>query len=149
MATRKLLGERVTIMTLPLTDQPTSREQPRARLLTPKGELAVLTDNLSPVMHLAYVQLLPGMPRGNHYHKLRHEQFYLISGSVELQLLDLSTGEQPSARMEPGDLAFIAPSVAHCFLPLAEGHALEFAPEPFDAADVYAQPVSAFERIAQ
>jgi quercetin dioxygenase-like cupin family protein len=108
-----------------------------ARLLSPGGELAVLLDGQTAIRHLCYVELRAGQPRGNHYHKLRHERFYVISGEIETHLQDLASGERAKVIMRAGDFAQIAPHVGHTFVPGTAGHALEFAPEPFDAGDVY------------
>ncbi len=128
---------KVQVRPLPVTDQPAGRKDVLARLHSPGGELTVLTDGSIPIRHLNYVELREGKPRGNHYHKLRHETFYVIAGELELRVRDLATGEQASISMRPGDVAQIAPEILHTFFPARSGHALEFAPEPFDAADVY------------
>jgi mannose-6-phosphate isomerase-like protein (cupin superfamily) len=128
---------KVQIRPLLITDQPAGRKDILARLLSPGGELTVLTDGSIPIRHLSYVELREGKPRGNHYHKLRHESFYVIAGELELRIQDLATGQGNSITMRPGDLARIDPEIVHTFTPLTSGHALEFAPEPFDAADVY------------
>lgn len=128
---------KVEVRPLLVTDQPAARKEVLARLLSPGGELTVLIDGSNPIRHLNYVELREGKPRGNHYHKLRHETFYVISGELELRVRDLVTGETASLKMTAGDLARIDPGIVHTFLPSRAGHALEFAPEPFDAADVY------------
>src|SRR5204862_2073018 len=63
---------KVQVMSLLLTDQPAARKDILARLVSPGGELTVLTDGTVPIRHLNYVELREGKPRGNHYHKLRH-----------------------------------------------------------------------------
>ena len=136
-ATKAFLAGKLTLKTLLSTDQPANRPEIVARLLSPGGELTVLADGVTAIRHLAYVELRPGKVRGNHFHKFRHESFYLINGELELQAKDIATGEQISTRMQTGDLALIAPRVLHSFVPVTGGHALEYAPEPFDAADVY------------
>ena len=128
---------KVQVMSLLLTDQPAARKDILARLVSPGGELTVLTDGTVPIRHLNYVELREGKPRGNHYHKLRHESFYVISGELELRIHDLGTSERNSITMRSGDFARIDPEIVHTFVPMKSGHALEFAPEPFNAADVY------------
>jgi oxalate decarboxylase/phosphoglucose isomerase-like protein (cupin superfamily) len=128
---------KVQVRPLLVTDQPAGRKETLARLLSPGGELTVLTDGTVPIRHLSYVELREGKARGNHYHKLRHETFYVISGEVELRIQDLATSERIAITMRPGDLACIDPEIVHTFLPITSGHALEFASEPFDAGDVY------------
>jgi hypothetical protein len=128
---------KVSVRPLLVTDQPAGRSEVVARLLSPGGELAVLADGVAAIRHLSYVELRERKTRGNHYHKLRHESFYLIAGEVELHLQDFATGERAQLSMRPGDLARIDPEIVHTFLPRTAGHALEFAPESFDAADVF------------
>ncbi len=125
------------IRALPATDQPAGRPEVIARLLSPSGELVVLADGLTPIRHLSYVELREGKARGNHYHKLRHETFYLISGELDLHLYSLDSSEEARVLMRTGDLVRISPGIVHVFVPKGVGHALEFAPEAFDAADVY------------
>jgi mannose-6-phosphate isomerase-like protein (cupin superfamily) len=128
---------KVQVRSVLVTGQPANRKEIVARLLSPGGELTVLTDGTLPIRHLNYVELCEGKLRGNHYHKLRHETFYVIAGELELRVQDLATRERASVMMRAGDLARIDPEVVHTFVPIRSGHALEFAPEPFDANDVY------------
>jgi oxalate decarboxylase/phosphoglucose isomerase-like protein (cupin superfamily) len=128
---------KVQVRTLLVIDQSAGRTEVLARLVSPGGELTVLTDGTIPIHHLCYVELREGKPRGNHYHKLRHESFYVISGELEFRIQDLATSERIAITMRPGDLARIDPEIVHTFIPITSGHALEFAPERFDAGDVY------------
>src|SRR4051794_10397711 len=137
MKTKMFLNGKLEIRTLETADQPAKRADVQARLLSPGGELAVLADGKTAIRHLAYVELREGMPRGNHYHKVRHEYLYMIAGETEVHVQDISTGRAEKVLLEVGDLALIHPNVAHAFLPRSSGHALEFAAESFDGADVY------------
>jgi mannose-6-phosphate isomerase-like protein (cupin superfamily) len=134
-------GGKVWIKPLIVTDQPATRADVQARLKFPNGELAVLGDGKTAIHHLSYVELKEAMPRGNHYHKLRHEYFYLISGDAEMVFEDIATKEQSGTLLRPGDLVYIKPEIAHVFVPRQEGHAIEYAAEIFDAADVYRYPL--------
>jgi oxalate decarboxylase/phosphoglucose isomerase-like protein (cupin superfamily) len=136
-----LLSGKVEIRSLEVTQQPAARKDVQARLMTAGGELAVLADGKSPIRHLSYVELCAGRVRGNHFHKLRHETFYLIAGELELHLQDVQSGERAVVPMKAGDLARIAPEVAHAFLPRTDGHGIEFATEIFDSGDVYRRAI--------
>src|SRR5688572_15759297 len=127
MGAKSFFGGRVTVKTLLVTDQPATRPELCARISSPRGELAVLTEGAIPIRHLAYVELRPAMLRGNHYHQLRNEYLYLIAGEVTLHLGDLPTGETASHQMRAGDLAYISPGVAHTLNPISAGHAIEYA----------------------
>ena len=137
MDAKSFLGGRVVVKPLLVTDQPARRPEVCARIRSPRGELAVLTDGATPIRHLSYVELCPAMLRGNHYHKLRHEYFYVIAGELTLHLADHVTAETTSIQMCAGDLAYITPGIVHTLNPLTPGHALEYAAEPFDVSDVY------------
>ena len=137
MEAKSFLGGRATIKSLLVTDRPADRAEICARLSSPRGELAVLTDGSTPIRHLCYVELRKGMVRGNHFHKLRHEYFYVIAGNLAVELHDISTRESASVELREGDMLLIKPGVAHALNPLNDGHALEYAAESFDLADVY------------
>jgi oxalate decarboxylase/phosphoglucose isomerase-like protein (cupin superfamily) len=128
---------RATVKSLPVTDQPANRAEICARISSPRGELAVLTDGTVPIRHLSYLEMRPGMIRGNHFHKLRQEYFYLISGNISLSLADVATGQTVALEIQPGDMVYIQPGVAHAFNPLTPGHAVEYAAQPFDFSDVF------------
>ena len=129
------------IKSLIVTDQPAARTEVRARLQFPNGELAVLGDGENVVRHLSYVELKQGMGRGNHFHKLRHEYFYLITGEVDVIAEQLSNKERANTVIRGGDLVFINPEIAHVFIPRVAGHAIEYAAEQFDPGDVYRYPL--------
>jgi mannose-6-phosphate isomerase-like protein (cupin superfamily) len=139
---KSFFGGLVEIKPLLLTDKPASRPEVRARISTPKGEMAVLADTGQIIRHLAYLEFIPGVRRGDHYHKLRHESFYLISGNLSLLLEEIASGAKAHLELEPGDFATIHPGVVHTFVPRSSGQGLEFAAEPFDASDVYPHPIT-------
>jgi mannose-6-phosphate isomerase-like protein (cupin superfamily) len=146
---KKLLSGKVEIRPLPIVnpEDASRRRETRARLLSPNGELAVLADGQMAIRHLGYVELRPGCPRGNHFHKLRREYFYVMSGEVEIYVEESNVHETEKAMLRAGDLAVIDPKVAHAYLPSSSGHAIEFAAEAFDPADVYRQVID-FARVS-
>jgi len=142
MESKPIFEGQVRVQTLTRTENPRTRDDFQARILSPNGELAVLSPENATIRHLGYLQLKPGLVRGNHFHKLRHESFYMISGEVEMQLEELSSGKKETIIIREGDMVLIDPGIAHAFLPLSEGQAVEFAPEPFDQADIYRHVIS-------
>src|SRR4051794_10816768 len=112
MKTKIFLGGKLEIRTLAPTDQPATRPDVQARLLSPSGELAVLADGKIEIRHLGYVELRRGLPRGNHYHKVRREYFYMIAGETEIHAQDISTGQREEVLLSAGDLALIHPNIA-------------------------------------
>ncbi|HEX7858707.1 MAG TPA: cupin domain-containing protein [Verrucomicrobiae bacterium] len=135
--TKSFFDGRATVKSLLVTDQPANRAEVCARITSPRGDLAVLTDGTTPIRHLSYLELRPGMIRGNHYHKQRREWFYLISGELSLTMADVKGGEKTVIQLRAGDLAYITPEIAHALNPTTPGHAVEFAAEPFDLSDVF------------
>lgn len=143
MPVTEFFNGRFVIKSLPRIEVPAARTEVQARLFSPKGELAVMSEGAMDIRHLAYVELREGMLRGDHYHKLRQEYFYLISGNVTLHLQDVSTGERATTTINTGDLVHIKPGIAHALIPSEAGHAIEFAAEPFDLGDVYRHVLNA------
>jgi mannose-6-phosphate isomerase-like protein (cupin superfamily) len=141
MQSKTLFAGRLTIRSLSVCADPARRADVLARLASPKGELAVLTDGALSIRHLSCAELKRGQARGNHFHQLRHEQFYLANGELEMRVEEISTRSIEKILLKPGDLVLIHPRLAHTFLPLNDGFAIEFAPEPFDPADVYPHPI--------
>jgi mannose-6-phosphate isomerase-like protein (cupin superfamily) len=141
MQAQSFFGGRATVKPLLVTDTPANRDEVLARIQSPRGEMAVLTDGATPLRHLSYLELRPAMLRGNHFHKLRHEFFYLIHGELKLTLAEITSGERTSVQLRAGDLATIHPGIAHVLNPLTAGHGIEYAAEPFDLTDVYPHPL--------
>ncbi len=139
---KALLGGKVVKYTLPLVSAPPSPEAPRLkRLMLPQGELAHFYDGPEGIQYLAFLDLCAGAVRGNHYHKLKHELFYVISGEVLLVVQELESTERASFSVRAGDLAIIPTGIAHAVKTQHPGHAIEFSPERFDATDVYRFPL--------
>lgn len=138
---RALFEGRVMIHTLEVTDTPRARAEIQARLISTNGELAVLSSENAVIRHLGYLELKTGIARGHHYHKLRHESFYMLTGEVTMLLEELSSGKQEMTQIYAGDLALIQPGIAHAFVPVTPGQAIEYAPEAFDPEDIYRHPI--------
>ncbi len=105
------------------------------RLLLPQGELANFYDGREGIRYIAYIDLRSGSVRGNHWHRVKEEQMYLISGELVLVAQEREAGERVSVQLRPGDWAFIAPGVIHALQIIASGQAIEFSKTPFDPAD--------------
>jgi quercetin dioxygenase-like cupin family protein len=137
MDKQNLLSGKVRVCALPVLHPPDGGMTDPRRIALDRGELAVLTDGKTSISHLAYVELKQQALRGNHFHKLRNEYFYMIAGEAELVVEDTTSKTRDKALIRAGDLVFITPGIAHAFVPLTPGHGIEFAHEPFDASDVY------------
>lgn len=127
---------------LPVCSGPPGPDAPdRKRLALPTGELAQLTDAVTVFRYLAVLELQSGTLRGNHVHQRKQEWFYLISGAVTLHARIPGGEEAARLELQPGDLVFLAPGVAHAIVVTAPGWAVEFSPEAFDPTDTQRHPV--------
>jgi len=134
----RLLSGKVSKRSLPLVKPPFGPEAPDLkRLMLPQGELAQFFNGEQPIQYIAFIELQPGSPRGNHYHKVKAEWVYLIRGTMRLLLQDVETNACESTVLQAGDLTFIQTGVAHALEPLEPGQAIEFSSARFDAADIY------------
>jgi oxalate decarboxylase/phosphoglucose isomerase-like protein (cupin superfamily) len=94
------------------------------------------------VRYLAFIELLPGTVRGNHYHKVKEEWVYMISGEATLIVEHIETRERAAVPLRKGDLAVIATEVAHAIKVHGEGQAVEFSAARFDALDIHKYPLA-------
>lgn len=132
------LSGKVIKHSLPLLPVPVAPDSPNLkRLALPQGELAQFCNGPEPIRYIAYVELRPATTRGNHFHRVKQEWFYLIHGELTLALQNTDSGEFGSFEMRAGDLVVIPPGIAHAFICTSEGGAVEFSPALFDPADSY------------
>jgi len=133
-----LLGGKVTKRTLPLV-QPSSTPDSRTlkRLPLPQGELAQFYDGDDGIRYIAQIELQAGSIRGNHFHKVKQEWVYMMSGEVTLVVENLESKERESTLLTAGDLVFIQTGVVHALQVTKSGQAIEFSTSRFDPADIY------------
>ena len=138
LAEISILGGRVTKRTLPLV-QPSSTPDSRnlKRLLLPQGELAQFYDGDEGIRYIAQIELQVGSVRGNHYHKIKEEWVYIMSGELTLIVEELESKARESTPLLAGDLAFIQTGVIHTLQVTKSGQAIEFSTSRFDPADIY------------
>lgn len=106
---------------------------PNTRLIKTKGELATIS--IDTIRYLAYVEFPEnGVPRANHYHKDKLEHLYLIKGKVKLMYRQGGKSNDPiqEAVVEEGSLVTIQPGVAHAYVTLMPGFAVEFSPASYE-----------------
>lgn len=137
------LDGKVTKQSLPAVQPPVPADTPvRKRLLLPQGELAQFHDADEPVHYLAYIELLEGQTRGNHYHQVKEESVYVIRGELELVVEDVASRAREVVSLRAGDLAVIQPGIAHVLRTLKPGQAIEFSKARFDPADTHRFPLA-------
>lgn len=138
MSHASFLNGRVKKLSLPTFAGSPGADAPlRKRLLLPQGELAQFVDGAEPLRYGAVVELRAGTTRGNHFHLVKHESFYVFSGELTLYLGDPSSELRDQLDLTGGDLAIIPPGVAHALRVIRTGIAIEFSPTSFDPADTY------------
>jgi uncharacterized RmlC-like cupin family protein len=131
------LGGKVQMLSLPKMSVPVAPDAPAMkRLMLTQGELAQFYDGAEGIRYLAWIDLIPGQPRGNHYHRAKQEYVYLLAGECDLVVATLEGDARETIRLHTGDLAFIAPLVVHVLKPVSPGHAVEFSPQKFDHDDI-------------
>ncbi len=142
MSESAFLNGKVLKRSLPALELPLAPEAPRLkRLFFPQGELAQFYDGDEGIRYMAFIELLRGQVRGNHYHKVKVELVYVIGGEVSLSVEDIDSGARASLALRAGDLAVIQTGIAHALQTVEPGQAIEFSTSRFDAADIYRFPL--------
>jgi hypothetical protein len=137
------LNGRVIIRSLPLLQLPLGPDAPALRrLLLPQGELAQFYNAKEGIHYMAFIELLPGRARGNHYHRVKEELIYVIHGEVMLSVADIDSQARASAALRAGDLAVIRTRIAHALRAVEPGQAIEFSSSRFDPADIHSFPLA-------
>jgi protein-L-isoaspartate(D-aspartate) O-methyltransferase len=133
-----LLGGKVRKQALAVVPSPSGPDSATLkRLMLPQGELAQFYDGEEGIRYIAQIELQAGSVRGNHYHKIKDEWVYLISGEVNLIVEDLESKARESAMLMAGDLAFIRIGIVHALQVTKSGQAIEFSTARFNPADIY------------
>lgn len=138
MTPSDFLGGKVRKLKLPLINGRPPPNAPRLkRLLLPQGELAQFHDGQPGIQYMAWLELVPGTVRGNHYHQTKEEWIYVGSGQLEIIVQDLGSSRRETVPLRAGDLLIIPAGVAHTIRATHAGHAIEFSPNPFDPDDIH------------
>lgn len=133
-----LLGGKVTKWSLPIVQPSSTPDSPTLkRLMLPQGELAQFYDGEEGIRYIAQIELQAGTIRGNHYHKVKQEWVYVMSGEVTLVVENLESNGPEKVQLKPGDLAFIETGVVHALQVTESGQAIEFSTARFDPTDIY------------
>ncbi len=66
-----------------------------------------------------------------HYHKLKHETFYISKGLVQMEIMEDGRAMETLV-MKPGDTLEIPPQLRHRFTGLDDSEILEFSTQHFD-----------------
>jgi len=104
-----------------------------------RGQLVQIVDGPS-FSHLVYLDLRvknPPVYRGSHYHNRKKEIFYVIEGSIDVDLYDLDTGAFDVIALSGGEKLTLLPRLAHRFLARQFSRIIEISPLPYDRMDVF------------
>lgn len=126
------MNAKIEIEDLPVTEK-FSRQK---RLIQERGELALIEDGKT-FRHLGYFSLRngAGFTRGGHYHNEKVEHFYVISGMLRVQLVDLESGKRWEVSLREGQRVTIHPKCAHRFIADQEAQVIEYYSTRYDPAD--------------
>ena len=127
------MHSKIEITDLPITEEFLSQK----RLIQERGELALIEDG-EEFHHLAYFSLLKGKGyRGGHYHLNKHERFYIISGKISLDCVDVHTHEKENFTLYTGQKVMIYPGIAHRFESLEDAQVIEYYSGVYDKVDEF------------
>ena len=80
------------------------------------------------------MELSKGKRCSIHFHKLKDETFYILSGHVQMNLFENGyPGEPTSFAMKPGDTVHIPQQLIHQFIGLKESRILEMSTQHFES----------------
>lgn len=135
-----MLKDRIRIVPLPVG----GADDAERRIFSPKGELAQIVNGTNAIRHLVYWDLdspRSGQTRGNHYHRVKTEECYVLTGEIEVIAMDRETAEREVMTARAGDRITVDSGVAHSFRSRGYAQVLELLPTPYDAADTIPFPV--------
>lgn len=126
------MTEKIHVEELPITD----KFMRQKRLVQERGELALIEDGMS-FQHLGYFSLKKGKGyyRGGHFHRHKVEHFYIISGRIRVQFVDLDTGKRSEVILSEGQRVTIYPNCAHRFEAEEEAQVIEYYDSIYDPED--------------
>lgn len=129
-----MLRDKIRIRHLPVD----GAESDERRLFSPKGELAQIVNGSMTIKHLVYWDLdspKSGQTRGDHYHHIKNEECYILTGELDITICDRGTMEQAILPATAGDRITIEAGVAHSYRSRSYAQVLELLPTPYDATD--------------
>jgi len=126
------MTDKIHIEDLPISQQFLRQK----RLIQDRGELALIEDGMG-FRHLGYFSLRrgPGRFRGGHYHSRKTEYFYVISGKLRVQLVDMDTREEEEVLLHSGQRVMIHPGCAHRFTAQEDAQVIEYYDSAYDPDD--------------
>ena len=126
------MSDKISIEDLPVTQE--FRRQ--RRLIQERGELALIEDGTC-FRHLGYFSLKKSKTffRGGHYHLVKVEHFYVVSGRLLVRLVDLDSGHESEVELREGQRVTIHPRCAHLFRAEEDAQVIEYYEGIYDPDD--------------
>ncbi len=127
-----MLKDKIKIETLPITKD-FLREK---RYIEKRGELVLLSDG-EEIRHITFFTLNPGPNyfRGGHYHKKKTEKFYVVSGKLNILIVDVDTKEKNIIEIIAGQRVTIYPMCTHKFQAITPAQVIEYYATSYDPDD--------------
>jgi quercetin dioxygenase-like cupin family protein len=139
----EFVHQKVVKWTLPAVQPGEAMNEALKRVVLPQGELAQFYDAEEAIRYIASIELKEGTVRGNHYHEVKREYIYILSGELLLALEEVTSHAREQLRLQGGDLVLIQPGIAHALQVTQRGMAVEFSPDRFNPADTFRAELAA------
>lgn len=104
-----------------------------------RGELYEFTGVCAEFKQVNILFSKAGTKRGQHYHKILREKFYIISGFLIVDVVNVETGEKTSFECKKAEQFIIEPFNQHTLTFIEDTTILSFYSEEFDPInpDIY------------
>ena len=123
---------KVVIEKLPLTKQMTGAK----RWTEDRGEFVQIAYG-EEIWHLVLFEIRKGFYRGSHFHEKKEEIFYVFSGKIRADFMDMDTLQAEGHVLEKGERIRVRPRCGHVFYALEDTVVVEYSPQIFDPEDSY------------
>lgn len=104
------------------------------RWIDEKGEF-VQVSYREDIGHVAFFELRRGQTRGKHYHGMKEEVFYVVSGALEATFASGPPNRKKKVTLEKGMKVHVPAGIAHSFYGIEDSLVVEYSPQYYDRAD--------------
>jgi dTDP-4-dehydrorhamnose 3,5-epimerase-like enzyme len=84
----------------------------------PRGSLTGITQDKWGEVN--FIETTAHQVRGRHYHKHTRELFFIVSGTINIEIVDVKTGRQSEFQACKGDIFIVEPYEFHTFHTLTD-----------------------------
>lgn len=75
--------------------------------------------------HVGMVTFVPGVTRGNHYHKISTQYSYILEGTVRLVTSNVDGSNRQEYILKPGTCTILPPLTVHTYTAVTEAKMLD------------------------